>query len=350
MSATRLLPWLLGALALAGSGAAGEAPPEKLQVVRELVKLRGKDYCGARAALLGAATEKELRAAREACGDGEPLLALACDALLWRLANPKPAELLDRHGPAPTSGGPAGRGGSGDELWGDHQAARVLISCFGPEAMPALAEHLLYEDRPLSYRLTVIDTLVEMRDARTPGVLLAAAGRDGEEPRARAAAVWRLEKCLSGVPALNMPYGAGKGPVGFGPVPIPELAELAKPVKLPALEPAGAWHDKVITELCKLLGADKDARVRALIARALRHGGTESLPAIEKALSGDSSSWVRAWCADTLRRQGSAEIGKALQAARGTEKDAEVQAVIDGRAEPDLPENGLPGKSILRGR
>jgi len=98
------------------------------------------------------------------------------------------------------------------------------------------------------------------------------------------------------------------------------------------------------------LVGDKDERVRALAARALRGGDAGSVPALAAAVAGDGSPWVRAWCADTLKRLGTPEAAKALEAARAAEKNAEVLAVLEGREAPALPEQGPPGKSILRSR
>jgi len=346
-------------LALAGSGggeqpAAGPeakpaAPPEQLRLIEGLLRLRGKDYAAARDAIVGTVAEQQLVEVREAAKD--PLVALVCDGLLWRQRNPKTAALLDKHGQNPCLAGTfSPPGATGQELWGDHGPVVTRISCFGPEAFPALAEHLLYESRPLFYRLDLIETLVELRDARVVGVLLALAARADEEPRVRAAAVWRLEKCLSGVPALSMPYAVGKNPLGVGPSVIAELAGLAKPVQLAGLEVRDPQRAGALKALAGTLAADKDERVRALAARALRGGDATSVPALAAAVAGDESPWVRTWCADTLKRLGTPEAAKALEAARAAEKHAEVLAVLEGREAAALPEQGLPGKSILRNR
>ncbi|HOX05562.1 MAG TPA: HEAT repeat domain-containing protein [Planctomycetota bacterium] len=325
-------------------------PPAQLEAVRALQKLRGKDYIEARRALLGTATGEQLRATRGAAG-ADAALGRLCDALLWRQAEARTAELLDKHGAAPLVSGSAGAAEpAGDALWGSHNATRAMISCFGQEALPALAERLLYEGHPAGCRIQLVDLLAELRDLRAPGVLLELASRPEEEPRLRAAAVWRLEKCLSGVPAMTMPHAAGKDPSGLGPRVVPELADLAKPMKLASMEVRGDERAMLEAGLAGLLTADKDPRIRSLAARALRHGGAAAVPALSGAASSDQSPWVRAWCADTLRRLGLPEARKALAAARAAEQNADVLAVMDGHAEPVLPEQGVPGKSILRGR
>ncbi len=335
-----------------GEPAAEPQPPEKLRMMRELLKLRGRDYREARGAVLRTVKAEDIAAIRdsEEAGD-DPALRLVCDALIWRLGNARTAELLDKHAADPTgSGAAAPEAAGGEALWAGRDAAQVLVSCFGPGALPALVEQLVYEDRPAVERLTVIEALVELRDARTPDVLLAAAGDQKLESRVRAAAVWRLEKCLSGVPALAMAHAVGKDPLGLGPRVAPELADLARAVKLPALELKGAARDRVVNGLAKFLAWDRDDRVRALAAKALRGAGDAAVGQLVRSLSTDASPWVRAWCADSLRRLGTPEAKKALAAARGAEKNPEVQGIIDGRGAPALPEQAVPGKSILRGR
>jgi len=312
-----------------------------------MVRLRGKRYVAARSKVLQEHGVRELENTAAASKQWDT--GLLCDALAYRKRQPELAALLDgfRSGQGLGTQTPARLRGSA--LRGSYHYARAVVTCFGPESFPVVAENILFawENGPVE---DAVLALSEMRDTRAVDVLLTLVKDQQRGASVRAHAALAIESYLIGLPAWRRAQASKVSELGIG-LPLPkELAHLAKPVDLPAVRLKGLLRSATMAELCGVLGSDPDPRVRALAARALCDPSTRIISALGASLGRDASPWVRAWCARALRRIGTGESYKALEVGRKANSNADVLKAIAGKAVPALPELGVPKGTILSER
>jgi HEAT repeat protein len=263
------------------------------------------------------------------------------DAISYRASDPEFATRLDGS-LSPTSFKPPTIGSR--SVLGRHTSCvipRVVIVCFGQEGFPLIAESLLFSG--VMEPLAAMQTAVGMHEPRAVDVLLNKL--DDDKPVIRAAAIFNLVKMLDSLDAEKIDVGGGLDDlIGLG-VPA-HLQKLAKARELPEVKLEEHRTKGIWEHLIKSL-FDSDEQVRSMIVYALQRGGQSPVPALVSLFAKEESPWVRAWCAVTLQVIGSEEASKALDAAKKTEKNPEVLQVIEGKAKPLAPWNGVPKESIL---
>jgi hypothetical protein len=299
-----------------------------VQQLTQLTTLRESNYIEARTRVLAS---DEFPDGAGAFAKSENLVNHVCyQALLLRKREPEAAILLDRClSPVLHQTGQKS----------SKVRPRIVVAGFGPERWPVVAESLLFS-RTL-YPYTAMETLVEMRVPESTDVLMHIAEDVVQPTEVRAFAVHFLRNVMQGLDA----YHIDTPRKSFTYVPN-DLKPKLKERDLPALTVEDAKRRKLWSKIETFFGDRDGKQLRAVAAQVLR-SSPQSVEVLSRVLLQDLSPWVRAWCAISLQAIGSEEALKAVDAAKKTEKNAEVLLVLEGKAKPFEPWRGVPSDSIL---
>ncbi len=312
--------------------------------LKDLSVLRYVAYCEKRKVLMEKYTEKDLKDVVGALAN--PILRIVAHSMSMEKQHPELPNIL--------SVAWAEKGGFGGVKQVPPRAlrqfgryARIVVLCMGADILAPLAERIwFFGDGNQTYG--DMDALLETRNSEAIDILLRALDGPEQPDEFRANILWRLEKCLNGVDALNLHVADTDTGLGPGPAIPDVLRKFAGDRNLPEMRLSENTKDAVFRAAAKHLKLARDAQVKVLAIHLLCHFGDKAIESVSAAMVNDQSTWVRASCVVALQSIGGDAAARALKSAKDSENDSDVRKVFAGHAKPFPPRRGVPSDSILQ--